>query len=661
MKLRLHKLDITFKKSVETIPFTDFNYFYGEMGAGKSTIARLVDYCLGAKQLVMTPCLQGEFVAVALSLTVDGKDLRIERGRDSSNVVAAWGDEQLMLPARDAGGVVIPDTEVEVLSDLVFHIQGKSPPRVRRSQLNEDSDLERLSLRDLLFYCYLDQDSMDSSFFYLDREAETFRRLKSRNVLRTVLGVHQERVAELELRLDEVRRERARFLESADVLATTMEETGIASEIDADVRIKELKTQLTQIVKRSEDVRRRKQNLQGHAADRLRDRARQLTDELEATAVTLEQLDQSQDDDTRHLNEILALSTKVRRLESARAVLNGVSFQRCPRCTQTLPNRSTPDCPVCGQPDAETSETTTANGESVEADMDSRIKELQEVLKAQSVQMKRVKRREGDLRKAKEGVDAELIEVLQRYDSAFLAEALSIETEKAEAEQEIKYVEKLKALPKRVDSLRQKAGAAAAEEVEIREQLRTLREAAEKDLGNLNKLKTLFLDCLVRAKISGFSDEDVVNMKQPWFLPEILGSQSGDLAVSSFSNLGSGGKKNLFKCCFALALHRLANELNTLLPSILIIDSPMKNISERENRKQFEGFHKLLYDLATTELKGTQFILIDKEFCPPPVVLAINLKSRHMRVNSKEFPPLCPYFIDRGEEDHPEPEHDAHT
>ncbi len=84
--------------------------------------------------------------------------------------------------------------------------------------------------------------------------------------------------------------------------------------------------------------------------------------------------------------------------------------------------------------------------------------------------------------------------------------------------------------------------------------------------------------------------------------------------------------------------------MKTLLPSILIIDSPMKNISERENRTQFEGFHHLLYELCSGELKGTQVILIDKEFCPPQEESELSVNARHMKVDSDTEPPLIPYY-----------------
>ena len=121
---------------------------------------------------------------------------------------------------------------------------------------------------------------------------------------------------------------------------------------------------------------------------------------------------------------------------------------------------------------------------------------------------------------------------------------------------------------------------------------------------------------------------------------------TGDITVMSFANLGSGGKKTLFKACFALAVHRLATEVEVgaLLLLLLIIDSPMKNISERENRAQFEGFHLLIYNLLQTELYGTQAVLIDKEFIARDETSALTFSVRHMMPDSDENPPLIPYY-----------------
>jgi len=52
---------------------------------------------------------------------------------------------------------------------------------------------------------------MDSSFFHLDGTQNPWKRLKSRDVLRFLVGYHQERVAELEVQLEQRSQERLRY------------------------------------------------------------------------------------------------------------------------------------------------------------------------------------------------------------------------------------------------------------------------------------------------------------------------------------------------------------------------------------------------------------------------------------------------------------------
>lgn len=91
-------------------------------------------------------------------------------------------------------------------------------------------------------------------------------------------------------------------------------------------------------------------------------------------------------------------------------------------------------------------------------------------------------------------------------------------------------------------------------------------------------------------------------------------------------------------------MHRIAARLEAPLPELLIIDSPMKNISERENSAQFEGFYRLVYGLKAGELAKTQIILIDKEFLPPDPALGLDIGSRHMQPDSTEHEPLIRYY-----------------
>src|SRR5215470_11615173 len=113
-----------------------------QMGAGKTSIARLIDYCLGG-DIELSPALQGEFVSARLSLSLANGDLTIERPRDSDRVICSWGEgdsaHQVSIPSRSAEGEVIPNTGVEVLSDLIFWLSVIVPPRVRKSKTRQES------------------------------------------------------------------------------------------------------------------------------------------------------------------------------------------------------------------------------------------------------------------------------------------------------------------------------------------------------------------------------------------------------------------------------------------------------------------------------------------------------------------------------------------
>jgi len=649
MNIRLTDIMIVFKEAHEQIDFKDFNYFYGQMGAGKSTIVRLIDFCLGGDlgKTEMTPALQAEFVSASLSLKVAEFPLVLERNAHSNKIRARWSAAEqqfeVLIPVHTAAGEVLPDTGVEVLSDLIYYLAGKKPPKVRRSKIKDDSELERLSLRDLLWYCYLDQDSMDSSFFHLDSDANQWKRLKSRDVLRFIVGFHQENVAELEVQLELVRAERQRCKAGATAISNALSSAEIATDIElADVRHK-LESDIQKTEVEISSARDRIRTKRSHAMETIQDRARCFASQIDDLKNASSDIRNTIAKDKAHKNELLALATRFRRSQSAREILGGVDFKNCPRCSNELQPRSLEFCPVCGQLHSDTP-SGALDEQAAEQDMQLRVGELTELTSLQEAKLRKIERHLRELVDKKAFVDAELTRISVDYDSAYLSNVLETEKYHSALQQQLLDLNKLEVLVQQIAELSEREQSLAADEQRIRAKLKDARERAERDTQNLNRLKQLFIDCLLRAKIPGFFSDDIIEIRAPHFLPEVTSAGGGDLAVTSFTNLGSGGKKTLFKCCFAIAVHRLAVEVGAMLPTLLIIDSPMKNISERENRAQFEGFFEMLYDLCNSELKGTQFILIDKELCPSPEGFQPSFKARHMTPDDEKHPPLIRYY-----------------
>lgn len=646
MKFTLKRLQLHFRKSTEVIGFDNINFFWGKIGAGKSSIVRLVDFCLGG-DISLTPALQLEFIQAALFVEVEGKSLAIYRKRDAVNVVAVWreGNETLeaLIPARKAEGVVVPSTSVEVLSDLVFHLANLPAPKVRRGRQTQNESLARLSLRDLLRFCYLDQDHIDSDFYRLDLQADWAKRAQSTNAMRYILGYHQDQVALLENELQSLHEKKITAKAAADALKTVLKEAGFSDPDEIDKRIDELTVQRDNVRKDSSAAREARRSTSNHAVDVLRERARALAGELRGLEDIADAIRDREDNITRHLNELKMLSVRYSRTKSARALLAAVDFTECPRCTQTLPQRPENLCAVCGQRDSDHPHEHLSDPV-VEADLKSRIAELQETLAGISEQKYAIVHQLERARAKKATIDQSLEIRLRDYDSPFLSQALEFERQATTLEQEIGALLSYRKLPERLTELLSTADSLNAQEVELRSSLTREREKAFKDRTNIEELEKLFLDCLIRSSFPGIKESFKVSIDPRTFVPDVYPDDAADFAVTSFSNMGSGGMKTIFKACYAIAIHRLAAKTGAALPSFLIIDSAMKNVSERENRELFQSFYSMVYELATEELSDTQFILIDKEMFAVPTHIDLEVRSRHMQPGSREYPPLVPYY-----------------
>lgn len=642
MNLSIRQLIVNCKKERDILPFIQFNYYYGQMGAGKSTIARLIDFCLGGK-LEYTPALQQEFVSATLEVAINGNTLLLTRNSEENKVHAQWTENEqpydILLPARQAAGEVLPGTGIEVLSDLLFHLAGVKPPRVRKGRANEDSDLVRLSFRDLFWYCYLDQDSMDSSFFNLDDDSNFAVRLKSRDVLRFIIGFHQENVSDLEAELEQVRDDRVRCDAAAQAIKEALEAEHLATPIEIEALRQKIKKEIAGLEVKIAGVRAKTGEVRTHETEILQAKGRKLAIQLSEIDDALSEIEQNVGKDKSHRNTLLSLNTRQKRAQSARSALTGVEFAQCPQCYQPLQPRETGLCPVCGQQHVEILQSP-IDEDSIETDTKARADELDERIKLQLDEARRFQRLRQELVAEKTVVDNDLNQASQEYDSTYLAAALALEKERARLLQRAADLRQVEALANKIERLQKESIRLAGREGEIRAELKIARAKAEQDTSNLDLLKTLFLDCLLRSRLHGFLEDDFVEINSPNFLPQVYGRNTGDMVRTSFANLGSGGKKTFFKCCFAVAIHRLAARTGAFLPKVLIIDSPMKNISERENPDQFAGFHEMLHELAETELKGTEFIVIDKEIFRPKEGQQLKFQERHMKPDDVENPPL---------------------
>lgn len=160
-------------------------------------------------------------------------------------------------------------------------------------------------------------------------------------------------------------------------------------------------------------------------------------------------------------------------------------------------------------------------------------------------------------------------------------------------------------------------------------------------IQNLRVLESIFFHCLLDVKFSYIEESDHVVIDKKTLAPSVY-TRNNSFKFDYF-NLSSGGKKTIYKICYALAIHIFAatKSSSSLLPQFVIVDTPMKNMSEREDSELYERLYCYFNNLFSDKglLCDAQLIIIDKEI--PDVFQNTNVLCKHL-TNDK---PLIPYLI----------------
>lgn len=629
MKMKLISLSLTCKDSLETIDFTQqITYFHGKISSGKSSILRLIDFCLGG-ELEMTPAISAQLVSVRLSANIGAYSVLFERQRGSNQIRVAWKDEAgntaSVLAPKDATPQSIWGDNVHNLSDLIFHLSELTPIKVRKSKQDETSALVRLSFRDIMWYCYLDQDHLDSQFFRL---RDPFRQYKSRDSMRFFTGYYSERMNEIEGLLDQYRSERAANLEAAEQIRTFLQEFGFGSELDVEESIRKVGTELNhELTLRATERINYKTGT--HFADELRDRLRQLSDELAKEKNTLSDLGMRIEEQESLKAELITAKFKLTRVESSSDILSGVSFESCPACgmhlDETDPELNT--CYLCGKVPQKLDMNLAEQSEYIQNDLNARIDDLTESIRRHNLEKKKQIRIVSNVENRKQELDSELNSMLSEYDSSYLQANREMERRIATLQERKENLNTMLKIPEAISKLEKEADYLRIEEDRLKISLEEEKGEQVKSEELVKEIEKAYLEALLRVKVPGIDKQDKIYLNRNTWLPWIQ-PYEGD--AYNFYNAGSGGKKTLLNVCYALAVHKVARINDMPLPTFLMIDTPMKNIGEDVNEEIFHSFYTYLYELASSSLWNVQFIIIDKEYVPPEKTSGIKIKDRYM-------------------------------
>lgn len=645
MKLHLLSLKLICRHSEELVEFAqNVTFVHGTLSLGKSTVARLIDFCLGG-DLELTTAIQRELVGVQLSLIIGKHDVLIERNRGENLLRVAWTEPEggvvnIVVRAKGDGSPVYGE-DVSNMSDLIFKLLGYPVIRVRKRTGDEGSPMVRLSFRDLFKFCYLEQEELDSSFFRLNTPilAE-----KSKDALNFFTGYYSETLSTLETRLDQLRTEQRAKREAAERIQEFLGRFGFASEDEILAELTNLQNEERRLIDWLASDRSAYLS-KTHFVDEQRDRLRSMSDRLQAEKEVADDLERRIEEQRELRAELISMKFKTARADRAKTVLEGSVFDHCPNCGQPLSvHRLRPEgaCYVCLQPVSARPdiELTVA---SIRDDLDARIGDIEASLRRHVSARRRQADRVEELAVDKARLDRELAELLTTYETDRLTRTRGTERQLAELRERGRFLQRVRAMPGAVAAMVKEADAISADLDQLTREIRLEQQRLSYADENFTALERNFLEALIATRVPGVVPGDKVVINRRSLIPEIW--PAGDERDAyTFYTAGSGGKKTLFTICFALALHRTSALRGMPVPTLLIIDTPLKNITPDINPELVTAFYRYLYEVADRDLRDHQIVIIDQLLVEPPVESNLIFNARLMKENDPANPPLISYY-----------------
>jgi hypothetical protein len=641
LRLRLKGVDrdyeVAFQDSEQEGP-RSLSVVAGAFSTGKSAVLEFIAYCLGGVNHPQHPEVLRRVRSALLEVELGGQPHVIERAVGEPSTAA------FVRPGR-LGEIETPPMEKRVikpagdpasLSSLLLSYCGLEGVQLREAPTQTESDTDPLSIRDLLWLCFLPNERLDDKNLLF--ESSPMKRLKLRQVVDVVFGVHDNkavelgrRVKELETRLARARTEYAttqEFLDEQELgtriqVALTQEEaeraltTAERALTDLDNRIRAASTFAAELRGRHRDAARRARQ----AAGLLRDRDTQLRRFIPLRA--------------QYADDI----TKLTMLAEARVLFDPLQVKVCPACLTTLrgaPHIADGRCTLCtsevAELEAEPGENgNTGNGIAPAAstgsdgamtaatfDVSSELRATKARLAEITQYVEDLQTELGRLQNASEASVTEEAELARAVDAAtneavspFLSQRDDVMRSRQTASANL---DRARTAIKMFDSLDRRASAVTRLEASLKALRGELEQATTQPDRNdvIHRISERYNAILTRWKYPKLEQAFIDNN----LVPHMRGS--------SYTHASSGGR-TLISLAWSLAIFEIAWETGSDHPGFLMIDSPQKNLGQGGDRDAefadsvaVADFYKHLHDWLAGPGQGAQVLVVDN--APPATV-----------------------------------------
>ena len=640
MKIHFNTLYITCKQSIEEIDLSHhITFFHGKVSSGKSTIARLIDFCLGG-EIENTPAVSKELIKVRLDLIIGKYDVIIERDKNGNDALVSWVDNdssehfRINMPVRATSQLIFKES-IYCLSDLIFYFWDMDVLKVTKNN-TVNSILERLSIRNFLWYCYLKQEKLDSSFY---RFEESYNLRTTRQTIRFILGYVNQKLVELESNLAKTRESKSAKQSTIAELSQFLSGFNITIE-DIEEGLSRTKCDLEYAEgERSKLLGNYKYDT--HTSDTKRIKIIKTGESITNNQIIAQDLN----DKITKLNslrlELVSSLYKIDRTIGSNKIFSNQVYKTCPCCGKIVIEKLDDTiCLLCKQPN--TPDSNYEVFEFAKKDTEVRIKDIENSIENLEKQFNRINNTLVKQIAHKKTLDIALNEELKTYESSYMSQIREFDCTISLLRERIRNLLINKAMPKEISKLQDEFDKLESKESRLKDLIRGEEQKIMQADTFVKELEETFAITLKEVGVPGVGKSDSIRIDTKKWTIKIIPNDDRDLEWG-FSEAGSGGKKTLINVCFLLSIHIVAEKNMLDLPNIIIIDTPMKNIDKEVNRDLFDNFYNYLYKVSESLLANTQIIIVDNAIVKPDD--NIDFKDRYMTPDEINNPPLISYYF----------------
>lgn len=258
--LSISSLNLVGYRKTYSIPFyPGVNIIYGDSDTGKSSILEFINYLLGASSIELADEVKSSVEYAALELYINNVKLTIIRNifnaREYIEVYPCDFEKRSeFFPKKYSPNFSDTNSPDGFFSDFLMDSLGFPKVKIKVSPSKADSEVKRLSFRNIFKYVYINQDDVGSKSF-LDLNNWNLA-TSNREVLKYIFNILDSSITELEIQISERTKESKNLLQKYTSVSEFLRETDYDSRVSLDDAIdktdkiiSDLEVELTQLNK----------------------------------------------------------------------------------------------------------------------------------------------------------------------------------------------------------------------------------------------------------------------------------------------------------------------------------------------------------------------------------------------------------------------------